>query len=78
MALTPAPTVAHSCKTDYTNYGGVCYRVVTTRRTWAEASSACGADGAYLASIRTAPENAVVMVLAGSNAPLWMGYKAVM
>src|SRR6218665_1119092 len=77
IIVTPPTTPEHSCKTDYYNYGGICYRKITSGSSWTSALATCEADGATLATIHNEGENAALYVFANDVAPFWIGYHKV-
>ena len=77
IIVTPPTTPTHSCKPDYYNYGGICYRKITAGSSWSSALATCEADGATLATIHNEGENAALYVFANDVTPFWIGYHKV-
>ncbi|XP_077993136.1 lymphocyte antigen 75-like [Glandiceps talaboti] len=72
-ATAPVPTEGH-CSPGYTQYHEACYKASSVGQTFDEALSQCVSEGASLASILDAYEQAYIdMLVYTAGMPLWIG-----
>jgi len=72
---TPAPLPPNNCLPGYSPNGKSCFKLHNEAVAWSEAERTCRSEGAFLATIHSHAENAVVQLATADIENVWIGLR---